>query len=177
MNKNTSIVVLFVLVIIAIGGYVFPINAVDREARKVLGGSAGPEHTEHQVFLSNFTKGGQSVATTSTASSYTLTSAELRKNVGYISWNAGLDVTLTTMASTSAPFVGLKTGESIEVLFYSATTTGATTITFTAGTGVDLQEDEGGTVIVNGLELSKLTFVKKSDSDILLLVEPYQVGD
>lgn len=176
MDKK-YIVGLVVVAIIAISGVFFP-NVTNTVIEKTLGGSAGPRHTEHQEFTQNFKRGGTAVATTSQAiTTHTLTAAELRETTSYISWDVGANITLTTMASTSAPFVGLRAGEAIEVFFYNATTSTGTTATFAAGTGVDLQEDEGGTVIVNGLEVSKLTFLKKANSDILFIVEPYQVGD
>lgn len=154
---------------------------VNGDSEGNLGAAAGPDHYFHQKFLEGYSKGNPSsrYATTTTASSYTLTTTELPvdRKYTYIDWNAGINTTLTTMASSSYPLIDLKVGEEYSVKFYSATSTAATTITFAAGTGVDLQEDEGGTVIVNGLELSQLTFIKKADTDVILLVEPYQVGD
>jgi len=143
------------------------------------GGAAGPDKYNHQRFLGNFSVGDQVYATSSTATAYTLTTAELPadRETSLLSWTVNVNTTLTTMASTSAPLVGLKTGESYSMYFYNASTTAAATATFAAGTGVDLQENEGGTVIVNGLELAKLTFLKKADTDVILLVEPKQVGD
>ena len=81
------------------------------------------------------------------------------------------------MASSSAPFSDLKVGQSLSVYYYNASTTAAATATFAAGAGVDLQEDEGETVIVNGLEVARLTFLKKVDTDIIMWVEAGQVGD
>jgi TusA-related sulfurtransferase len=175
-NIGTSAVVALVVAVLVAG--VFGGTETIREIREVaVGGAAGPEHLQHQVFKQNFTRGGTTVATSSTAAAYTLTTAELRENVGYLSWTVNVNTTLTTMASTSRPLAGLKPGEAIEVLFYNASTTANATATFAAGTGVDLQEDEGGSVVVNGLEAAKLTFIKKADSDVIFLVEPYQVGD
>jgi len=175
MNKSLKILSVAVLVIIAIaGGYSFPkVQTVVSN----LGAFPGPEIYDHLNFNQSFTKGGTAVATTSNVSAATLTSGELRKEVSYITWLANLDVTATTMASTSAPFKELAVGEQLEVVVYSSTTTAATTITWAAGTGVDLQEDEGATVIQNGLEVARLTFVKKADTDILMWVEVGQVGD
>lgn len=177
-NKNLIVALVSGLVIGAIGyAIVVPTTTKETVKEVVLGAAAGPEHTEHQIFRQNFTQGGDLVATSSTAATYTLTSAELRDEVGYVSWTVNVDTTLTTMASTSEPFVSLKPGEIREVIFYNASTTAGATATFAAGTGVDLQEDEGGTVIVNGLETARITYGKKADSDIFFLVEPYQVGD
>lgn len=150
------------------------------DGEMMLSASAGPDHYVHNRFLENISiGGGHTYATSSTAASYTLTTTELdvnRRN-SYISWTVNVNTTLTTMASSSAPLVGLDVGESYSVWFYNASTTAAATATFAAGTGVDLQEGEGETVICNGLELCKLTFLKKSDTDVILLVNPMQTGD
>lgn len=179
-NKNIWIAVV-VVAIIAIFGVVSPQSqtVVERTIESNLGVASGPEKFENQQFRSGFTVGGSSThhATTTTASAYTLTTIEVDKDIPYVEWNAGLNITLTTMASTSAPFSGLAVGESFEQIWYSSTSTAATTITFAAGTGIDLQEDEGGTVIVNGLESARITYLKKTDTDIAVVVEPYQVGD
>lgn len=152
-------------------------TVVERTIEKAVGAFSGPNIYNRVVFNAGFQSGGSTLATSSTASTYTLLSAELDQDVTYISWNAGLNVTLTTMASTSMDFVGNVTGDKRVYDFYSATTTAATTITFAAGTGVDMQEDEGETVIVNGLEAARLTFIRKADSDVLFEVEVFQVGD
>jgi len=178
MKKNLGVIIAAVALVFALVAY-FNAGGVEvtKEVVREFGVAAGPDHTERQFFLSNFVNGGEVVATSSTAATYTLTTAELRDKVGYISWTPNVNTTLTTMASTSAPLVGLKTGQTFEVTFYNASSTAASTVTFAAGTGVDLQELEGGSVIVNGLEGATLKFVKKSDSDVMLLVAPFQVAD
>lgn len=160
-----------ILVIATAGAYVFP------KVSQPLGANPGPDFFNHLVFKQNFTKGGTAFATSSTAATYTLTTTELRKEVSYLSWTVNVNTTLTTMASTSAPFNGMSTGDSFSVLFHNASTTASATATFAAGTGVDLQESEGGTVIINGLEFGRLTFIKKADTDIAMVVEGFQVGD
>ena len=163
--------VALVAIVIAIGGYVFP------KVSQPLGANPGPDFFNHLVFKQNFTRGGTAIATSSTAATYTLTTSELRKESNYLSWTVNVNTTLTTMASTSAPFNGMSTGESFEVIFHNASTTAGATATFAAGTGVDLQESEGGTVIINGLEFGRLVFIKKANTDIAMVVEGFQVGD
>ena len=142
-----------------------------------IGAVVGPDVYDHVTLHQNFTRGGNQVATSSTAATYTLTTDEIREEVSYLSWTVNVDTTLTTMASTSAPLSNLRTGESLEMYFYNASTTAAATATFAAGTGVDLQENEGETVIVNGLEMAKLIFIKKADTDVALWVDVGQVAD
>jgi len=172
MNKKLGIV-LVVVAIIATAGLFLPRVQVEN----ILGSITSPDIFNHVTLHQSFTRGGEQVATSSTATAYTLTTNELRPEVSYLSWTVNVDTTLTTMASTSAPLSNLRTGESLEVYFYNASTTAAATATFAAGTGVDLQEDEGETVIVNGLEIARLTFLKKADTDVILWVEVGQVGD
>lgn len=166
-----------VLFVVALVGWFTPVgqNVVER----VVGAAVGPEFFGTQNFRANFTVGGGNThyATSSTAATFTLTRASVDFDVPFVSWTPNVNTTLTTMASTSHPFSGMKAGESFEQLWYNASTTAAATITFAAGTGVDLQEDEGGSVIVNGLETARVTYLKKADTDIAVIVEPYQVGD
>jgi len=152
-------------------------NEIVREVQTQLGGASGPDHTENQVFLNNVTNGGEVTSTTTVDTTITLDSRHLRNKTSLISMNVGINTTITTMASTSEPLVGLKPGQSFEVYFFNASTTAGSTATFAAGTGVDMQEDEGETVIVNGLEISKLTFLKKADSNVIFWVEAGQVAD
>jgi len=145
-----------------------------------VGASVGPDHTNLQNFFSNFTIGGDAgsrYATTSTAATYALTATEVRKKNSLVTWTPNVNTTLTSMASTSAPLSGMKVGETFTQTWYNASSTAASTITFAAGTGVDAQELEGGSLIVNGLEGATLTFIKKADTDVMMLVAPWQVAD
>lgn len=207
MNKKILSVAVLVIAIVAIvgvgvirsvdaqapsnAGVTISDNALERILKRVdaligvdveepavsVGAVVSPDIYDHTTLHRNFTKGGTQVATSSTASAYTLTTDEIREDVSYLSWTVNVNTTLTTMASTSAPLSNLRTGESLSMYFYNASTTAGATATFAAGTGVDLQEDEGSTVIVNGLEMAKLTFIKKADTDVALWVSVGQVAD
>lgn len=170
--KNLKVVLAVAVVIAIAGAYMFP-----QVGTRVLGTLTSPTLFDHIEFKQGATVGGSVVATTTAEATLTMTAATYRREVSYISWLANLNTTVTSMASTSAPFSGLAVGERLEVLVYAASTTAASTITWAAGTGVDLQEDEGETVIQNGLEIARLTFVKKADTDIAMWVEVGQVGD
>lgn len=172
---------MIVVAIIAIGGYFTPqgTTVVEKTVER-LGAFTGPEVLQFVQFKNSFSKGSPSCtnATSTTATSYTLVQGDLDVDTCLfeLTPNTG-NLTLTTMASSSAPFSNLRTGESFSVIFYNATSTTANTITLAAGTGVDLQEDEGETVAVNGLEASRLTFWKKNNTDIGVWLEAGQVGD
>lgn len=181
MNNKNLWVAVVVVAIIAIGGIVFPRagqTVIEKVTNSKLGALVGPDVYDHLVLHQGFTRGGNVTSTTTVDSTIVLgTGHAFTKETSYVSMNIGVDATVTTMASSSDPLRSLAVGESLEVLFYNASTTAASTATFAAGTGVDLQEDEGETVVINGLEVARLTFVKKSDTDVILWVEPGQVGD
>jgi len=145
----------------------------------MLGANPGPEKTERQYFLAGYQSGGEKYATSTTAATYTLVNAEFNGNTTYIDWNTGIDTTLTTMASTSMDWLGYFAGDERSYWFRSATTTAATTITFAAGTGVDIQfgDATGDDLVIDGLDIAKLTFIRKADSDVLLLMTKYTEGD
>ena len=144
----------------------------------MLGANPGPTKTERQYFLAGYQSGGERYATTTTAATYTLVNAEFNGNKTYIDWNTGINTTLTTMASTSMDWLGYAAGDERSYWFRSATTTAATTITFAAGTGVDLQKNEDtADLAVNGLDVAKLTFIRKADTDVLLIMTEYIEAD
>jgi len=144
------------------------------------GASSGPDHFFPQRFHSNFSVGGEYYATTTGGglTAYTLTNTELAADfsTSFLDINPGNDLTLTTMASTSAPLVNLNVGEFYSVYMRNSSTTAAV-ITLAAGTGVDLQEDEGETVTVNNGEISRLTFLKGTTTDVIAWLEVGQIGD
>jgi len=176
MNKTLWTVLVVILVIATAGAYYFPKG--NTVVERIVGAIPGPDIYDHLTFHQGFTKGGTQVATSSTASSYTLTTKEIRKEVSYLSWTVNVNTTLTTMASTSAPLSDLKTGESFSLYFHNASTTAAATATFAAGTGVDLQKNEDtADLAVNGLDVVKLTFIKKANTDVILTMEEFIEAD
>jgi len=182
--KNTiltiAVVIALVLSVVSVFGLFTGERSVIVENIKDLGAFPGPDFYDPLYFIGGFSVGGgQNYATSSTAATYTLTTTELPndRRYQYMTWLANLNTTLTTMASSSAPFSSLKVGESYSIDLYSSTTTAAATITFAAGTGIDLQKLRGGSVIVNGLEGATLKFIKKANTDVMVLVAPWQVGD
>ena len=164
--------------IIAIGGYAFP-SVTERVVEKVkLGANSGPDFYNHLNFKQGFTTGGTNIATSSTATAYTLTTNEIRPEVGLLTWTPNVNTTLTTMASTSAPLANLAPGESFSLYLYNASTTAASTITLAAGTGIDFQKNEDtADLAVNGLDVAKLTFLKQADTDVFLIMEEWVEAD
>lgn len=183
MTNKTIVIGLVAALVIAIIGWFTPTgntvveNVVERVQN--VGALSGPDIYETIRFNLGLTTGGSATYTSAstTQTTLTLTSAEIDTDISYLEFNTGTSTTLTSMASSSYPFSDLAVGDGFSIDFYYATTTAASAITFAAGTGVDLQEDEGGTVIVNGLEMARLNFRKKANTDILMWVEVGQVAD
>lgn len=176
--SNTKIwVAVVVVAIIAAAGFFYPVPVV-QNVKDTLGALVGPNIFDHLTLRQSFTKGGTVVATSSTAATFTLTTNELRKEVSYISWTPNVSTTLTTMASTSAPLTDLKSGESFEVYLHNASSTAAATITLAAGTGIDLQDNEDSAdLAIAGLDVAKLTFIKKPNTDVMLIVDEFTEAD
>ncbi len=144
-----------------------------------LGAQSGPDHYQRNYFYAGYQSGGDRYATSSTAATYTLVSTEFDGDKTYIDWNAGIDTTLTTMASSTMYFLGENIGSERSYWFRSATTTDATTITFAAGTGVDIQHGDstGDDLVIDGKDIAKLTFIRKADTDVLLIMDKFTEGD
>lgn len=147
------------------------------------GAASGPDHYQRQYFYEGFAYGsaGTAFATTS-PSSQTFKVTDLAEN-DYVTVTPTVGaITLTLPATTTAGFnniVGKETGSTRIIHVYNATTTtGAdSVITWAAGTGIDLQEDEGETVTQNGLEIARIVMIRKADTDVMAWVEMGQVGD
>jgi hypothetical protein len=186
--KNPYLLVIAILAVFGVAtfamGYYGPAPKVVVEGDYIeaanmdaLGAVASPEVYNRMYFHAGFQSGGTAYATTSTATAYTLTNTELGGDITYVEWTANMNTTLTTPASTTMPWLGNKPGDMRTYTIYAASSSPASTITLAAGTGVDLQEDEGETVIINGLEVARLTFLRKIDSDVIAWLEVGQVGD
>lgn len=146
----------------------------------MLGAFPGPDMYNHVNMHAGFQSGGDRYATSSTAATYTLVTAEFDKDKTYIDWTPNVNTTLTTMATTSMGFMDIKNvGDERSYWLRNASTTAEATITFAAGTGVDIQHGDatGDDLIIDGLDLAKLTFIRKADTDVLLIMTKYTEGD
>ena len=151
-----------------------------RDGRDGLAAISGPDVFNHMNFRAGFQGGGTVNSTTSpdSISTYTLTESEFGGDISYFNWLANRNITLTTMASTAMAFLGNVAGDERSYWFFSATSTAAATITFAAGTGVDLQDNEDSADLdLLGGDLIKLTFIRKVDTDVLLVLDEYTEAD
>ena len=132
MSKSLKFLSVAILVIAIAGAYVFP---------KIQGFGSNPGPTFFGPLEFNGGVKYGSVNSTSTLASMTLRLSDIQ-DVDTVVINptgAAADKTLTFFASSTAPGWLPKTGDRQETCFLNATTTADTTLTFAAGTGIDLE--------------------------------------
>lgn len=148
---------------------------------KDLGAVTSPTFTQRAYFNAGYNYGGTAYATSSTAATYTVPANTFGRDVYMISWTPNVNTTLTLPATTSASFiniVGITPGESREYILYNASSTAAASITLAAGAGIDLQKNEDtADLAILGLDMAKLTFIRKPNKDVMVLMEEYQEAD
>ena len=159
-------------------GVNFPIGGQTTIERVVQG--TGQDFDAHQFFRGGSTNGGY-FATSSTATTYTLTSADLKDHT-VINWTPNVNTTISFDATSTRALVP-NVGDSMSVYFRNASSTAASSITFAAeDLGVDLQfaEATGGDLVLNGLDWEKLTFIRNSGvgvSQVTVLVDEMTEAD
>ena len=146
-----------------------------------LGASPGPDIYQRMNFHAGYQSGGIRLATSTTVATYTLAVGDIKEDTVYWDVNVGLNTTFTTMASSSLAMDAMNipfSGDTREVYVFSATTTDATTLTFAAGTGVDLQMNEDSAdLAINGEDIAKLIFIRKADTDVMIIMEEWIEAD
>lgn len=174
INKITGVALVAILVI-AIGGYVFPVKSA---VEKTFGAFAGPEITDRIFVRSGVTAGGR-MATTSTATAYTLASTDLRLSPTYIDWTPNVNTTVSLTSTSTFPYVP-QVGDTAVVYVRNASSTAASTITFAAANAnVDLQftEATGGDLVLSGLDFASLTFIRESENLVTILFNEFTEAD
>lgn len=175
MNNIKSYVALVAILVIAIGGYFFPVKDV---VERALGAFSGPEITDRIFVRSGVTAGGR-MATTSTASAYTLASTDLRLSPTYIDWTPNVNTTVSLTSTSTFPYVP-QVGDTAVVYVRNASSTAGSTITFAAANAnVDLQftEATGGDLVLNGLDFASLTFIRESENLVTILFSEFTEAD
>lgn len=157
MNKvNLSLGVALVAVVIATGAFFV-------KTQVQFGANPGPVHTEYQEFDGGVKVG--SVNSTTTPASMTLRTSDVYgfDTVIVRPTGAAADKTLTFFASSTASHWLPKAGDTQRTCFLNATTTAAATITFAAGTGIDLQSASSSPtdLTVQADQTACFTFVRK----------------
>lgn len=175
MNKSIAVALVAILVI-AIGGYVYP------KVQEKLGANPGPEVLNHQYYLAGVTTGGGCFATSTTG---TLTAGMLRDKscIKITATGAGqATLSLTLPASTTMSAMIPRVGDCQEWFVDAADVAAATTTTFVAGAGhnvVGLDATGAGTGadVLDGAEYGKIMSCRESDSDVVTFVQEYIHAD
>ena len=113
---------------------------------------------------------GVGVAVISTSSATRTLTAEEICGSSYIEFTPlGAAVTLT-LPATSTITTCLQTAGIPRTIIIENAAGAATTTTIAAGTGMDLQENDGQNVVIEQNDFATLTFWKRSDTDIVVTV-------
>lgn len=143
-----------------------------------VGAQSGQVQDSRQTFARGFQYGCPRYATTSTAATFTLTKKEVVGDRCYIDWLPNVNTTLTTMATTTMDWLGKTPGDTRSFILRNASSTAAATITLAAGTGVDFQKNEDtADLAIVGEGLAELTFIRKADSDVLMIMNEWAEAD
>lgn len=130
--------------------------------------------------VETLTQGGGVHATTSKVAMTTYTMVESEIDVeNTVEWENNKNITLTLPATSTLTTIIPNAGDVRQYYFQNASTTAAATITFAAGTGIDLQfaEATGGDLVLNGLDWAKLTFIRQADTDVTVIFDEMTEAD
>lgn len=175
MNKIIGGVAVLAL---ALGGFAFFAPA---EITPNLGASAGPEHTEHQYFMSGSTDGGRAATTSAvTMTAYTTVAQDFGSLPTYVDWLPNRAMTISLSATSTHQYVP-KIGDVATIYFRNATTTAGApgSITFAAvDSGLDLQDNEDSADLLLPAEgYMMFTFIRESAHLVTVLAQEYIKAD
>lgn len=121
--------------------------------------------------VEEFTQGGGILASSTITSSIgTLTEAQmLTYNYFVLTLNVS-SASVTLPASSTMTTLLPDAGDMREWMISNATTTAATTLTITKGTGIDLIAVTNADDVIDGAEWSRLTCIRQGNTDVLCVV-------
>lgn len=140
-----------------------------RQAPVTVGAASGTFHSNLEQFMGDLTVGGNTVAS-STSASVTLAGTEF-KNASTLDYTVNVgSVTLTLPASTTAMCSSLATNESRLIAIRHATTTAASNLTIAGGTGFILKKvatSTGSTIYgdTDGASYAFIRITRKANTD------------
>lgn len=131
-----------------------------------LGAFASPDVYSRMSFFDGFESGGKYTSVSTTSASYTLSAGEFKSGVVDVESTAtGAALTLTLPATTTSAYPA-KPGMQTELLVKNSHTAAATTTTIAAGAGVDLQETDGGNVVIGINNYARVTCTRLDTFDV-----------
>ncbi len=161
-------------------------------------------YTEKDITTAGTITGEQITSTDDMTVSGTLTSAIVNSNGGsstgvYASTTMETTATLLASSITDYSYLALTPNDANTALTLPATSTlssfiptagacktiiienvssvSATTTTIVAGTGMDLQEPDGQNVVIGGNNYANITFCRRSDTDMVVMVDEFIPAD
>jgi hypothetical protein len=174
--NNKLLVGVIVVVLVICSFYIGNTINTRTVIQEKLGAVAGPDVMSYLKVHGTLTTNGGYMATTSTAATYTLLNSEIA-DAQTVFWNPSANVTLTLPASTTISFIP-NTGDTRVIWLQNASTTAGATITLAAGAGIDLQKNEDtADLAVAGLDWVKMTFIRKNNTDIAVMLEEVTEAD
>lgn len=180
MTKQNVVVTVGVSLLVSLAVvFLFPntVTTIVKEADKTVSAVVGPDVSFRMFFKAGLTEGGY-LATSSTAATYTTRTSDFAGRPSVIAWTPNVNTTVT-FASTSLYEYVPSVGDVANVYLLNASTTAASSITFDADSGVDLQfaEATGGDLVLNGLDWEKLTLIRKSTSVVTVIADEMTEAD
>ena len=147
-----------------------------------LGAIAGPDVYNRMYFHEGFQSGGTVYTTSTEASSITLATKHIKDDITFVNWEVSATTTVTIMATSTVAMDNMNipnAGDTREYYWYNdSVLADAKTLTITAGTGIDLQMNEDtADLAIDGTSVAKLTFIRLANTDVMLILEQFDVAD
>lgn len=118
------------------------------------------------------TQGGGVYSTTTTASGHTFTEDELRyySVFRFLGTDTAAAITATLPATSTMTSLLPNPGDRRSWIIENGYTAAATTTTIAAGTGIDLQETDGGNVVIGINNYAQLDCFREASTDVVCIV-------
>jgi len=137
---------------------------------KTVGAVAGSDFTNRVSFLDGFEWGGKYATVATTSATYTLSANQYKSGlIEVTSVTGAAALTLSLPASTTDAYprqVGMRTSTIIK----NSHTAAATTTTIAAGTGIDLQENDGQNVVIGINNYAVVDCVRLVTTDVACII-------
>lgn len=152
-----------------------------QEGEPQLGAMSGPD-IYNDVFihgrLTQNSKLGVKASSTAAVSTGILTEKDLMNYSGMdLTMTGDVTHTLTLPATSTMQSMIPEVGDSMIWNFRAIGTATKASTTITAGTGIDLLENENGDVAIEAGNEAWLTFLRASDTDVTVFVDEYIAAD
>lgn len=168
-NIVIGLVVAIALILSVLAYNRSPQVVVQKTDGTVVGSLTGPEVNSYLSVHGPFQQGGEVLATSTSGTADVLLATQMQRySVFEYLANTG-NTTLTLPATSTLTNIITSPGESRTWWIHNSTSTGAITLTITAGTGIDLIAYTTADDVIDGTEYAELTCWRQADSDLTCL--------